>query len=190
MLNIVLFGPPGSGKGTQSENLIEKYGLIHISTGDLFRYNMGNDTELGVLAKSYINKGQLVPDEVTIKMLEDKVNQYDLPKGFIFDGFPRTTAQAEALDTFLASKEANVSVMLSLKVQEEELMRRLLERGKTSGREDDTNPEIIKNRIAVYEEETAVVEDFYAGQGKCKVINGEGPIELISDALFDAIDSL
>lgn len=190
MLNVVLFGPPGSGKGTQSVNLMEKYRLVHISTGDLFRYNMGNDTELGLLAKSYIDKGELVPDEVTIKMLEDKVEQYNEPAGFIFDGFPRTTAQAEALDVFLESKGSSVSVMLSLKVQEEELMTRLLERGKTSGRADDTNPDIIKNRIAVYELETSVVEDFYSEQGKCKVINGEGPIELISDALFEAIDSL
>ena len=150
MLNIVLFGPPGAGKGTQSANLIERYDLVHLSTGDIFRYNMKNDTELGQLAKSYIEKGELVPDNVTIQMLESEVNKHPDAKGFIFDGFPRTTAQAEALDAFLTGRDTGITWMLALEVEEQELRQRLLKRAETSGRADDADPEVIQNRIDGY----------------------------------------
>ena len=162
MLNLVLFGPPGAGKGTQSENIINKYNLVHLSTGDIFRANIKGETELGKLAKSYIDKGQLVPDEVTISLLESEVNKHTDPKGFIFDGFPRTTKQAEALDAFLNSKGTPITVMISLEVEEEELKVRLAGRAKTSGRADDANPEVIQNRIDTYNAETAPVKEFYA----------------------------
>lgn len=187
MLNIVLFGPPGAGKGTQSENLIKKYGLKHLSTGDIFRANIKGETELGVLAKSYMDKGALVPDSVTISMLESEVNKNPDAKGFIFDGFPRTSAQAEALDNFLKSKNTEITCMLALEVEEEELKSRLLNRAKTSGRADDANPEIIQNRINVYNRETAPVAEFYKTQGKYKGINGIGDIEEISNRLYEAI---
>jgi len=189
MLNIVLFGPPGAGKGTQSENLIEKYGLVHLSTGDIFRANIKGETELGKLAKSYIDKGALVPDEVTIGLLKSEVEKHEDPKGFIFDGFPRTTAQAEALDNFLNDKNTPISLMLALDVPEEELKTRLLERAKTSGRSDDADPKIIENRIATYLKETAPVANFYDNQGKYRKINGVGSIEDISGRLFEAIDA-
>ncbi len=189
MLNIVLFGPPGAGKGTQSAKLIEKYNLVHLSTGDIFRANIKNETELGKLAKSYIDKGQLVPDEVTIGMLADEVNKNTNAKGFIFDGFPRTQAQAEALDTLLKNKNSSITLMLALEVEEEELRKRLLLRGKDSGRADDQNPEIIQNRINVYNAETTPVKDFYQNQGKYKGINGIGEIETIFEALCTAIDT-
>ncbi|MBW7845004.1 MAG: adenylate kinase [Bacteroidia bacterium] len=189
MLNIVLFGPPGAGKGTQSAKLIEKYNLVHLSTGDIFRANIKNETELGKLAKSYIDKGQLVPDEVTIGMLADEVNKNTNAKGFIFDGFPRTQAQAEALDTLLRNKNSSITLMLALEVEEEELRKRLLLRGKDSGRADDQNPEIIQNRINVYNAETTPVKDFYQNQGKYKGINGIGEIETIFEALCTAIDT-
>lgn len=189
MLNIVLFGPPGAGKGTQSENLIEKYQLFHLSTGDIFRANIKGGTELGTLAKSYIDKGQLVPDEVTIRLLESEVNKHPESKGFIFDGFPRTSAQAESLDAFLMSKGQSITVMLSLEVPEEELKRRLLERGKTSGRADDVDPTIIQNRINVYNAETAPVKSFYQKQDKCREIHGLGSIEEIFARLSAAIDA-
>ncbi|KXJ04402.1 Adenylate kinase, partial [Exaiptasia diaphana] len=166
MLNIVLFGPPGAGKGTQSERLIEKYGLVHLSTGDIFRANIKGETELGVLAKNYIDKGQLVPDEVTINMLKAEFKKHEDPKGFIFDGFPRTNAQAVALDEFLAEFSTGITSMISLDVEEEELKTRLAHRAKTSGRPDDANPEVIQNRIDVYRNETAPVKDFYQAQEK------------------------
>jgi adenylate kinase len=187
MLNIVLFGPPGAGKGTQSENLIKKYGLKHLSTGDIFRANIKGETELGKLAKSYMDKGSLVPDSVTISMLESEVNKHPDAKGFIFDGFPRTSAQAEALDNFLQSKETEITCMLALEVQEDELKSRLLNRAKTSGRADDADPAIIENRINVYNRETAPVAEFYKAQGKYKGINGLGSIEEISERLYAAI---
>lgn len=187
MLNIVLFGPPGAGKGTQSEKLIERYGLVHLSTGDIFRANIKGNTELGQLAKSYIDKGALVPDEVTIKMLESEVVKHEDPKGFIFDGFPRTTAQAGALDTFLSSKDTSITFMLALEVPEDELRERLRLRAETSGRTDDADPEIIQNRIDTYNRETAPVAEFYQGQNKYIGINGVGSIEDISERLFDAI---
>lgn len=190
MLNIILFGPPGAGKGTQSENLINKYRLVHLSTGDIFRANIKGGTELGVLAKSYIDKGQLVPDEVTIRLLESEVNKHPEAKGFIFDGFPRTAPQAEALDRFLESKGQSISVMLALEVPEEELRTRLLERAKTSGRADDADPAVIQKRIDVYNAETAPVKDFYKKQNKCSEINGVGSIEDIFARLSSAIDAV
>lgn len=190
MLNIVLFGPPGAGKGTQSEYIIKKYELVHLSTGDIFRANIKGGTDLGNLAKSYIDKGQLVPDEVTIQLLESEVNKHEDPKGFIFDGFPRTKAQAEALDLFLASKETNISGMIALDVEEEELKTRLLERAKTSGRSDDADPEIIQNRINVYQKETAPVIDYYNNQKKYYPINGIGTIDEIFGRICNIIDKL
>ena len=190
MLNLVLFGPPGAGKGTQSALLIDTYNLVHLSTGDIFRYNMKEGTELGNLAKSYIDKGALVPDEVTIGMLEAEVNSNADAKGFIFDGFPRTTAQAEALDTFLTSKGTGITAMLALEVEEQELITRLLERGKSSGRADDQNPEIIKNRIQVYENETAILKDYYTAQNKFVGVEGVGSIESITTSLCKEIEAL
>ena len=184
MLNIILFGPPGAGKGTQSNRLTEKYGLIHLSTGDIFRANMSGNTELGVLAKSYIDKGHLVPDEVTINMLKAEVLRQDNPKGFIFDGFPRTTAQAEALDEFLAELNTSITAMISLDVDEEELKSRLAIRAKDSGRVDDADPQVIQNRIDVYKKETAPVKEHYSRQNKWIKIEG------ITARLYNAIDSL
>ncbi|MCO6501237.1 MAG: adenylate kinase [Vicingus serpentipes] len=188
MLNIVLFGPPGAGKGTQAEKLIAKYNLVHLSTGDIFRANIKGETELGVLAKSYIDKGNLVPDEVTIKMLEAEVEKSTNAVGFIFDGFPRTTPQAEALSTFLESKGTSISVMLALDVEEQELVKRLLLRGKDSGRADDQDESIISNRIKVYNEQTAVVADFYDAQNKFQKIDGVGSIDEIFNRLCAVID--
>ena len=189
MLNIVLFGPPGSGKGTQSALLKEKYDLVHISTGDVFRA-LDPESELGKLARSYSDKGNLVPDEVTIEILQSEVNKYPDAKGVIYDGFPRTSAQAEALDKFLAEKGDGVSVMLSLDVPEDELKERLANRAKTSGRPDDADPEVIQNRISTYNTSTAPVAGFYDNQGKLVEINGVGEIGEITDRLFSAIDSL
>lgn len=188
MLNIVLFGPPGAGKGTQSAKLIEKYHLVHLSTGDIFRANIKGGTELGVLAKQYMDQGQLVPDEVTIRMLEAEVNKSPEAKGYIFDGFPRTPAQATALDHFLASKHTAITLMLALEVEEEELRRRLLLRGKDSGRADDLDPAVIQKRIDVYRNETEPVRDFYQAQQKYTGIDGIGSIDEIFDRLCRAID--
>jgi len=187
MLNLVLFGPPGAGKGTQSERLTEKYGLIHLSTGDVFRANIKGETELGKKAKSFIDKGDLVPDEVTISMLESEVEKHKDVNGFIFDGFPRTTAQAESLDHFLASKGDEITLMLALEVNDEELKKRLLERGKVSGRSDDQNPEIIENRIKEYNQKTAPLKAYYQKQDKFKSIDGMGTIDQISERLYQAI---
>lgn len=190
MLNIVLFGPPGAGKGTQSENLIARYGLVHLSTGDIFRANIKGETELGKLAKSFMDKGELVPDHVTISMLESEVSKHNNPKGFIFDGFPRTTAQAQALDKFLESNNTEISRMLALEVPEEELRVRLAHRATKSGRSDDADPAIIQNRIDVYQRETAPVAEYYKSQNKYVGIHGIGSIEVIFGRLSDAIDSI
>jgi adenylate kinase len=190
MLNIVLFGPPGAGKGTQSERLIHKYGLIHLSTGDIFRANIKGETELGKLAKSYMDQGSLVPDEVTINMLRTEVLKHPDANGFIFDGFPRTNAQAQALDTFLATLNSAISIMLALEAEEAELRTRLLLRGQNSGRPDDVNPEVIQKRIDVYNNETKPVKDFYQKQNKFVSIDGIGEIDEISNRLYTAIDAL
>lgn len=190
MTNIVLFGPPGAGKGTQASILKDQYQLEHISTGDVFRYNIKNQTELGVLAKSYMDKGQLVPDEVTINMLQQEVEKNLDGKGFIFDGFPRTVAQAEALASFLKEKNLEVNAMIALEVDDEVLVQRLLERGKTSGRVDDANEEVIRNRIGVYYQETAILKEFYQKQDKYFGIDGVGSIEEITERLKKVIDSL
>lgn len=188
MINLVLFGPPGAGKGTQAEKIVEKYNLVHLSTGDIFRRNIKQHTELGDLAKSYIDKGQLVPDAVTIKMLEAEVDGQTDANGFIFDGFPRTTTQAKALDSFLESKDMSITVMLALVVNDEELKSRLKKRAEVSGRTDDAAPEIIANRIAVYKQQTAPVAEYYKAKNKYEEVDGVGSIEEISEKLFDAID--
>ena len=187
MLNLILFGPPGSGKGTQAQKLAAKYNLLHISTGDLFRYEMGNDTPLGLKAKEYISKGDLVPDEVTIGMLKNKVNANPDVGGYIFDGFPRTIAQAEALDIFLKEKGQSISGLLALDVPDQELIKRLLERGKGSGRADDQDEGIIANRIEVYNKETAPVFNFYKKQNRADKVLGVGSIDTIFDRLCSMI---
>jgi adenylate kinase len=189
MLNIVLFGPPGAGKGTQSAKLIDKYNLVHLSTGDIFRYNIKNETDLGKLAKSFMDKGELVPDEVTINMLQAEADKYPDANGFIFDGFPRTIPQATALDNFLESKDTNITMMLALEVPEEELVKRLLLRGKDSGRPDDSDENIIRNRIKVYNEQTAVAATYYDQQGKFHSVNGVGDINEIFNRLCHVIDT-
>lgn len=188
MVNIVLFGPPGSGKGTQAELLVEHYGILHISTGDLFRHEMGHNTPLGLQAKEYMAKGELVPDHVTIGMLKNKVNDNPDAKGIIFDGFPRTIPQAEALDAFLSEKETGVSCLVALDVPEEELVQRLLRRGEKSGRADDKNEDIIRNRINVYKEETTPVFDYYQQSGKSSLINGVGSVDDIFCRIQEVID--
>lgn len=190
MLNLVLFGPPGAGKGTQSEKIIEKYGLKHLSTGDIFRANIGGGTELGKLAKSYIDKGQLVPDEVTINMLKSEVEKHPSVPGFIFDGFPRTETQAKALDEYLTSKNTAITAMIALDVPEEELKERLKKRAIDSGRTDDANPEIINNRIAVYKNETAPVKSFYEKQNKFHSVNGLGDITAITERIYQTLDAV
>jgi adenylate kinase len=191
MINIVLFGPPGSGKGTQAQNLIEKFNLKQISTGDLFRYNMKNDTELGKLAKSYIDKGELVPDQVTTDMLVDEVKKPTETNGFIFDGYPRTANQTEALEKIVNEVlNADISVCLSLIVDDEILVDRLLKRGETSGRTDDSNEEIIRHRIEEYYSKTAEVAELYKQQGKYVEINGVGEIEEISQKLFAEVEKI
>jgi adenylate kinase len=190
MLNIVLFGPPGAGKGTQSERLIERYGLVHLSTGDVFRANIKNETELGKLAKSYMDQGQLVPDEVTIDMLRSEVIKHPEVSGFIFDGFPRTDPQANALDVLLNELGTSISVMLALEVEENELKQRLTKRAEFSGRVDDANPDVIQQRINVYNSETAPVASFYRNQGKFYAVNGMGSIDDITQRLFAIIDKL
>lgn len=190
MINIVLFGKPGAGKGTQAEFLKEKYNLTHISTGDVFRYNLKNDTELGKLARSYMDNGELVPDEVTIKMLQDEVEKNHDTEGFLFDGFPRTISQAEALDAFLASKDWEVTATVALEADDEILVKRLLERGKTSGRADDQDEEKIRTRYQEYNEKTAPLMEYYNKQNKFYPVNGIGSITEITERLSKVIESL
>lgn len=189
MITLILFGPPGSGKGTQAVNLVEKYGLLHISTGDLFRYEMKNDTPLGLEAKSYIEKGELVPDSVTIGMLKNKMDANKDVKGYILDGFPRTVPQAEALDDLLASENNEVTALVALEVDDNVLIERLQGRAATSGRADDADVNIIKNRIEVYKSQTSVVAEYYGKSEKTTYVNGVGSVEEISNRLFDAIDT-
>ena len=190
MTNIVLFGPPGAGKGTQAEVLKVKYQLVHISTGDVFRYNIKNQTELGALAKSYMDKGHLVPDGVTIKMLNAEVEKNPEANGFVFDGFPRTAAQAEALATLMEEKSSQINAMVALEVDDEVLVGRLLERGKTSGRADDADEAIIRERVAEYYRKTDVLKDFYKAKDRYFGVNGVGNIQEITARLSEVFDRL
>ena len=190
MTNIVLFGPPGAGKGTQAEFLKEKYDLVHISTGDVFRYNIKNKTALGMLAKSYMDKGELVPDQVTIDMLNKEVEKNAGANGFIFDGFPRTNAQAKALGDLMDNKDSQINAMVALEVDDEVLVERLLKRGETSGRADDADESIIRNRIKEYYDKTAILKEYYSDQNKYFGVDGVGSIEDITVRLSDVIDKL
>jgi len=190
MTNIVLFGPPGAGKGTQAEVLKVKYQLVHISTGDVFRYNIKNQTQLGTLAKSYMDKGHLVPDGVTIKMLNAEVEKNPEANGFVFDGFPRTAAQAEALATLMEEKSSQINAMVALEVDDEILVGRLLERGKTSGRADDADEAIIRERVAEYYRKTDILKDFYKGKDRYFGVNGVGTIQEITARLSEVFDRL
>ncbi len=190
MINLILFGPPGSGKGTQAVKLVDRYGLLHISTGDLFRYEIGNKTPLGMEAKRYMDSGQLVPDSVTIGMLRNKVEANPDAPGYIFDGFPRTIPQCEALDDLLAEKGQSISKLLLLDVPDDEIVKRIMLRGETSGRADDLNERVVRNRIEVYKNETTPVFDYYAREGKSFKIKGVGGIEEIFDRLAMEVDSL
>ena len=189
MLNLVLFGPPGAGKGTQSQKLIEKYGLIHLSTGDLLRSEISQGTALGLEADKLMKEGKLVPDAVVIGMISNKLDANKDVKGFIFDGFPRTVAQADALDNLLTSKDSAISGMIALEVNDDELEHRLLLRGKESGRPDDANPEVIRKRIKEYNDKTAPVAGFYKNQDKFKSINGIGSVDEIFDHIASVIKS-
>ncbi len=189
MFNLILFGPPGSGKGTQSEKLISKYGLKHLSTGDILRSEIAAQTPLGMAAKSLMDKGQLVPDEVVIEMINSALENNPQAKGFLFDGFPRTTAQSEALDKLLSQKGTSIAAVLALQVGKEELVARLLNRGKTSGRSDDTNESVIRSRIEEYEKKTTAVADYYRNFGKVILVKGEGSVDDIFQKLCTEIDA-
>lgn len=188
MFNLILFGPPGSGKGTQSEKLVDKYGLVHLSTGNLLREEIAQKTPLGLEAKSFMDKGQLVPDEVVIGMVDSYFDKHKDARGFLFDGFPRTAAQAIALDKLLELKKTEIAAVLALEVSEEELIKRLLNRGKTSGRSDDNDESVIRKRFAVYNDETTQVADHYRKARKFQNIKGEGSINDIFNSLSDSID--
>jgi adenylate kinase len=190
MINIVLFGKPGAGKGTQAEFLKEKYNLTHLSTGDIFRFNIKNETNLGLLAKTFMDKGDLVPDEVTIKMLQSEVEKNPNSAGFLFDGFPRTTAQAEALDHFLATKNDKITATIALDADDEILVKRLLERGKTSGRSDDQDEQKIRNRYQEYNEKTAPLMQFYQNQNKFFAVNGIGKVAEVTHRISEVIENL
>ncbi len=190
MINIVLFGKPGAGKGTQAEFLKDKYNLVHLSTGDIFRFNIKNDTELGRLAKTFMDKGDLVPDAVTIQMLQSEVDKNPQAAGFLFDGFPRTIAQAEALDTFLTSKNQEITATVALEADDNILVARLLERGKTSGRPDDQDEEKIRNRYDEYNQKTAPLMNFYKNQDKFYAVNGIGSIAEVTERLSLVLDQL
>ena len=189
MINLILFGKPGSGKGTQAEFVKKKYELIHISTGEVFRYNISQKTDLGILAKSYMEKGDLVPDNVTIQMLEAEVNKTPNANGFIFDGFPRTTLQAEMLDEFLKNKKLKISMTIALEVDENILIDRLISRGKDSGRVDDQDRSKIQNRFEEYNKKTSTLINYYRSQNKFFEIQGTGEISEISERIFNVIDS-
>jgi adenylate kinase len=188
MFNLILFGPPGSGKGTQSEKIVEKFGLIHLSTGNLLRQEISDKTPLGVEAKNFIDKGQLVPDAVVIGMVDSYMAKHPEAKGFLFDGFPRTVAQAEALDRLLSLRKTAICKVVALEVTEEELVNRLLKRGETSGRTDDTDEAVIRKRFSVYKNETEPVAQYYEGQNKLERIKGEGSIDEIFDVISSCID--
>jgi adenylate kinase len=188
MFNMILFGPPGSGKGTQSEKLVEKYGLVHLSTGNLLREEIANNTPLGTEARNFMDKGQLVPDEVVIGMIDNSLDHHKDAIGFLFDGFPRTAAQAQALDRLLALKGTGIAVVLALEVSEEELVKRLLNRGKTSGRSDDNNEAVIRKRFAVYINETEPVANHYKKEKKFQSVKGEGSVDEIFNAICAVID--
>ncbi len=188
MFNLILFGPPGSGKGTQSEKLVDRYGHIHLSTGHLLREEIAEKTPLGIEAASFIDKGQLVPDEVVIGMVDSYFDHHKDTKGFLFDGFPRTVAQAKALDKLLELKKTGIAAVLALDVSEDELIKRLLNRGKTSGRSDDSDVEVIKKRFSVYVNETTPVAEHYRRNKKFQTVKGEGTVEEIFGGLCEAID--
>jgi len=188
MFNLILFGPPGSGKGTQSEKLVDKYGMVHLSTGNLLREEIANKTPLGLEAKKFMDHGQLVPDEVVIGMIDSSIEHHKAAAGFLFDGFPRTVAQAQALDKLLSFKGSEIDLVLALEVSEEELVHRLLNRGKTSGRPDDTNESVIRKRLTVYSNETSPVADYYKKAHKFKAVAGEGSVNEIFAALRQAVD--
>ncbi len=189
MFNLILFGPPGSGKGTQSEKIVEKFGLVHLSTGNLLRQEITDKTPLGLEASNFMDKGQLVPDEVVIGMIDSCLEKHKEAKGFLFDGFPRTVAQAEALDRLLALKKTGICKVIALEVSEEELVKRLIKRGETSGRSDDTNESIIRNRYSVYKNETEPVAEYYQGQGKLERIEGEGSVDEIFQVIANCIET-
>jgi len=189
MFNVILFGPPGSGKGTQSEKLIDKYGLIHLSTGNLLREEITNQTSLGLEAKKYMDSGQLVPDAVVIGMIRSAIKNNPDAEGFLFDGFPRTVAQSEALDELLAENHAEINAVLALEVSENELIGRLLNRGKTSGRSDDVNEQVIRARITEYENKTSPVANYYDQFDKVVRLKGEGDVDTIFDALCSEIEA-
>ena len=188
MVNIILFGPPGAGKGTQSAKIIAKYSLLHIATGDLFRQHLKECTPLGILAKDYMNKGNLVPDQVVIDMVDDKIKSSEKPTGIIFDGFPRTIPQAEALDNLLATKNAPIKVLIELVVPEDELRKRLADRALKENRPDDAKPEVIENRIQVYKAETVSVAEYYKKLGRYASVVGVGSIDDIFSNICREID--
>ena len=190
MFNIIIFGKPGSGKGTQADFLKNKYNLYHISTGDLFRKNITNKTKLGIKAKSYLDNGDLVPDFITIKMLENEVLSNKDVQGYIFDGFPRTLNQAESLDSFLISINLKINATIALEVSEDELISRLLERGKTTNRSDDQDIDKIKNRFNEYNNKTSILINFYENQGKFFSVEGKGTVDDITSRLYELVDSL